>query len=91
MDKLHFKDKIQYILNREGWTQADLSEKTGIHIKTIHRWMKRNHAPRSQKLYKISQHTYYNAEWLKNDDYEGPILEKGRWGRWFKSSRPDQQ
>jgi len=79
MDRLLFKDKIQYILDREGWTQVDLAKNTGVHIKTIHRWMKLEKAPRGQKLIKVSQNTVYNIEWLKNDGYQGPILEKGRW------------
>lgn len=76
---MQFNEKIQYILDKERWTQVDLANKTGIHIKTINQWMKRETAPKSQKLSKISSVTVYNIEWLKNDNYDGPTLEKHRW------------
>lgn len=37
--------------------------------------MKLEKALHSQKLAKISLNTKYNLEWLKNDNYQGPIID----------------
>lgn len=79
MENRLFKNRLKYILDKNGWTQVDLSKKTGIHIKTIHRWMKLDIAPNSQKLHRVTRETGVNIKWLKNNDYEGPLLEKNRW------------
>jgi transcriptional regulator with XRE-family HTH domain len=73
-----FSKRLEKLLATLDWTQNRLSRSTGITEQTITRW-KRGNTPSKTSLKKISNATGCNIKWLESDDYQGPILEKGRW------------
>jgi len=75
----NFPKRLQKLLSSLNWTQLRLSQATGITEQTISRWMTSGDAPSMGSLKKISKATGCNPEWISSEDYQGPILEKGRW------------
>jgi SOS-response transcriptional repressor LexA len=74
-----FCDKLRVVMRSKGWNQKKLAEITGVTERTVSRWMRDGIKPGDTTLWKITHASGYNFKYLRDDGYEGPLLESARW------------
>ena len=76
---LKFHERLQIVIREKKWSQKKLAEEAGLSTRTISRWMQEQTKPEWDSINQIADATGYNANWLYEDDYEGPKLDKDLW------------